>query len=536
LDGLINSRRSCLSEAEQNTTIEAGYENHHGTIGHTSHGLSCHSQWGSSEDQQVQMKLSRKRLDEFERIFYPRSIAVVGASANPLKMGSLWVRGLTSSGFKGPVYPVNPGGGEVYGLKIYPNLRSITGPVDLVVCCIPRASVLDLLDDCAAKGIGAIYFFTAGFRETGEPEWIRVEEEIARRARKGRFRIIGPNCIGVCCPEHGIPYGPSTLLGRVGSAGFISQSGGHAGKMLEIATTRRIGFSKVVSIGNCCDLGSADFLEYMAVDPRTSVIGLYLEGPRDSQRLIQAMEAVSQNKPVVVWKGGRTAAGARAANSHTGALAASAAVWSAALKQVGAVEVHGLDELADTFLLFQRAGRLERSNLGIICGLTDGGGGEAVLSADACAALGINITPFTERTRRELLGLLGQVGSVLVNPLDVSQRSGDLQTFEKAMELVAAEPQIDVVVIYENADLLARFMTKEVADLINAVIVKVARKQSKPVIVVSPPGSSDADRLDIEYRLSEAGIPVYPSMERAARAIANVNQYYRRRAAAEDDH
>ena len=478
--------------------------------------------------------MSKDRLGEFERIFYPRSIAVVGASANPFKMGSLWVWGLTSSGFKGPIYPVNPGGGEVYGLKIYPNLTSITGPVDLVVCCIPRASVLHLLDDCADKRIGAIYFFTAGFRETGEPEWIRVEEEMARRARKGEFRIIGPNCIGVCCPEHGIPYGPSTLLGRVGSAGFISQSGGHAGKMMEIATTRHIGFSKVVSIGNCCDLGSADFLEYMASDPKTSVIGLYLEGPRDSQRLIQVIGAASKKKPVVVWKGGRTEAGARAANSLTGALAASADVWSAALKQVGAVEVHGLDELADTLLLFQKVGNLERSNLGIVCGLTDGGGGEAVLAADACAALGIKVTPFTERTRRELLGLLGQVGSVLVNPLDVSQRPGDLQALERAIELVTGEPQIDVLVVYENADLLTRFMTREVADLVNGVIAKVARTQSKPTIVVSPPGSSDTDRLDIEYRLSEAGIPVYPSMERAARAIANVNQYYRSRAMADD--
>lgn len=476
----------------------------------------------------MQSQLSEQRLREFERIFYPRTIAVVGASRNPFKMGSLWVRGLITAGFEGAVYPVNPNGGEILGLKIYPDLKSITGPVDLAVCCIPRTLVLHLLDECAAKGIGAIHFFTAGFRETGEPEWIAVEEDMARRAREEGFRIIGPNCMGVSCPEHRIPYGPSTELGRVGSAGFISQSGGHAGKMVEIATTRHIGLSKVISAGNCCDLGSADFLEYLSLDPKTSVIGLYLEGPRDSQRLLRVMSDASRHKPIVTWKGGRTLAGARAASSHTGALAASAAVWSAALKQAGVVEVQGLDELADTLLLFQRVGRLERGNLGIICGLTDGGGGEAVLTGDACAALGINVTPFTRSTSRQLLGLLGQVGSVLVNPLDVSQRSGDLQAFETAMELVAAEPQIDVMVVYENADLLVRFMTKQVADLVNAVIVRVARKQSKPVIVVSPPGSSDAERLDIEYQLSEAGIPVYPSMERAAKAIANVNRYYRR--------
>jgi len=170
---------------------------------------------------------------------------------------------------------------------------------------------------------------------------------------------------------------------------------------------------------------------------------------------------------------------------------------------------------------------LERANLGIICGLTDGGGGEAVLSADACAAQGIEVTPFTDRTRRELLGLLGQVGSVLVNPVDVSQRSGNLQAFEKTIELVAAEPQIDLIAIYENVDLLIGFMTRPTTDLMNDVVAKAGRKYGKPVIVVSPPGTFDKDRLEVEYKLSEAGTAVFPSMDRAAKAIANVRQYYR---------
>jgi len=452
---------------------------------------------------------------------------VAGASTDQRKMGFQWVAGLLSAGYKGVVYPVNPGGGEIMNLKIYPRLTDIPGPVDLVICCIPRTHVLDLLDDCAAKQIGAIYFFTAGFRETGDPEWIRVEEEMARRAREGNFRIIGPNCIGISCPEQGIPYGPSPLVNKIGLAGFISQSGGHAGKMAAISLTRQIGFSKVASIGNCCDLGSADFLEYMAWDPKTGVVGMYLEGPRDSARLIEVMRGATRRKPVFVWKGGRTVAGARAASSHTGALAASAGVWSAALRQAGAVEVNGLDELADTLLLYQSVGQLERANLGIICGLTDGGGGEAVLSADACAAHGIDVVPFTDKTRRELLGLLGQVGSVLVNPVDVSQRSGNLQAFEKTFELVAAERDIDLIAVYENVDLLVAFLSRPLADAMNDIVAKAGRKYGKPVIVVSPPGTLDKDRLEVESRLSEAGTPVFPSMERAAKAIANVRQHYR---------
>jgi acyl-CoA synthetase (NDP forming) len=472
----------------------------------------------------VQSGLSEQELKQFERIFYARSIAVVGASTDQRKMGFQWVAGLLSAGYKGAVYPVNLGGGEIMNLKIHPRLTDIPGPVDLVICCIPRLRVLDLLNDCAAKQIGGISFFTAGFRETGEPEWIRVEEEMARRARAGGFRIIGPNCMGISCPEQGIPFGPSPITNKVGSAAFISQSGGHAGKLGTISFTRLIGLSKLASIGNCCDLGSADYLEYLAWDRKTEVVGMYLEGPRDSARLLKVMGVATRRKPVFVWKGGRTAAGARAATSHTGALAASASVWSGALRQAGAVEVNGLDEMADTLLLFQSVGRLERANLGIICGLTDGGGGEAVLSADACAAQGIDVIPFTDKTRRELLSVLGQVGSVLVNPVDVSQRTGNLQALEKTIELVAAEPDIDLITVYENMDILIGFIGRSTTDLMNEIVAKARQKYGKPVIIVSPPGAFEKDRVDVESKLYEAGIPVFPSMERAARAIANVRQ------------
>ncbi|MCX5998165.1 MAG: CoA-binding protein, partial [Chloroflexi bacterium] len=384
---------------------------------------------------QVTEVLNQSKAKELEGIFYPRSAAVVGVSANEQKMGTQWFRGLLSSGFKGPIYGVSQSGGKVYGHEIYNNLTAIPGPVDLVVVCIPRDFVLDLLDDCAAKKVRAVQFFTAGFRETGEPKWAEVEKEMVRRARRGGFRIIGPNCFGIYCPEHGLPYGPWMPPGRGGSIAFISQSGGHAGKLLHTGLTRGIEFGKAVSMGNGSDLGSADFLEYFALDPGTDAIGLYLEGPTDSRQLLQKMQAASERKPIVVWKGGRTAAGYRATASHTGALAASASVWSGALRQAGAIETEGLEELADTLLLLQRVGPLHRSNLGIVCGLTDGGGGEAVLIGDACAAPGIVVPPLTEKTNKELLALLGQVGSVLSNPIDISQRGGNKGTLERTMHL-----------------------------------------------------------------------------------------------------
>jgi acyl-CoA synthetase (NDP forming) len=454
-------------------------------------------------------RLADQRINEFERIFHPRSIAVVGVSRDNRKMGSLWAKALMESGFRGPVYAVNPGGGEFLGARIHTSVRAIPGEVDLVISCIPRAFVLDLLDDCAAKRVAAVHFYTAGFRETGEEQWVRVEEEMVRRARKGGFRIIGPNCIGVCCPEHELPYGASTLVGRPGPVGFISQSGGHAGKVMVVGLTRGIGFSKVASVGNCCDLGCADFLEYMAVDPGTGVVGLYLEGPRDTRRLLQVMRATAERKPVVVWKGGATEAGAKAASSHTGAIRTSAAAWTGALKQAGAIEVRGVDEMADTLLLLQRVRSVGRASLGVICGLTGDGQSEALLADDACRPFGIEVFPFSESG-----GLAGPAGV--------------LRASERSISLAAADGRVDIILVYENMDLLVGLTNRGTADAINGMILQASQKSGKPVMVVSPPGCLELDRLEIEYRLSGAGVPVFVSMERAARAVADVRQHCRR--------
>ena len=278
-------------------------------------------------------------------------------------------------------------------------------------------------------------------------------------------------------------------------------------------------------MGNGSDLDSVDFLEYLTVDPRTAIIGAYLEGARDARRLFQAIKTVSPAKPIVVWKGGRTEAGAEAAASHTGALAASAAVWSAALKQAGAIEVEGLEELADTLLLFQQLGRLEGNNVGIVCGLTDGGGGESVLTGDACATHGLNVPPFTEKTRAELTGLLGQVGSVLRNPLDISQGYGNTRILEQVMELVVGEDYLDLIIVYENVDILLRFLSAEIAEKMNSIFIDFHHRRNKPLVVVLPRGSREKECLTIEERFSREGIPVYPTMERAARAITHVHRY-----------
>jgi acyl-CoA synthetase (NDP forming) len=469
--------------------------------------------------------LFEEKLKEFEPIFYPKSIAVVGVSATSIKAGSLWVGDLRSAGFPGLVYPVGSSGGRISDLEILPNLRLIPGEVDYVIVAVPRQSALELLGDCAAKNVKAVHFFTAGFSEMDTQQGRKLEEQMLKKARQGNVRIIGPNCIGVYCPEHKIPF-LMGILGESGPVGFVSQSGGIATKLVTIGIARHINYSKGVSFGNGIDLDASDFLQYLAADPKTKVIGAYLEGTRDGTRLFNTIKEAARTKPLIVWKGGRTEAGAQAAMSHTGSLASSAAIWSAMLKQVGAIEVHGLEELTDTLLIFQQLGHGQGTRAAIIGGLADGGGGNSVAAGDACVENGLEVPPLSYETKQELSKLLGEVGGILCNPVDVSQAQfRGLAALFQAIDLVAGDPISDIVLIQEDIEILLPIYSQKGLEEINEFFIELARRQNKPIIVVLPPGSAEAERLEIEQKLLAASVPVFCSMERAAKAIYRLNQY-----------
>jgi len=295
------------------------------------------------------------KLKEFEPIFYPKSIAVVGVSTDEQRPGSMYLDNLLRVGFKGKLYGVNPRGGKLLGLDVYPNLRSIPEPIDYVIAAISKHRMLDLLDDCKAKGVKVLHIFTGGYSETGE-EGRRLETELVRKARDIGIRIIGPNCAGTSVPSNYTPLGPVrevAILGKAGQVAFISQSGGNAWFLSEVGRLRGIWFSKIISFGNAADLDSVDFLEYLAIDPETKVIGAYLEGTKDGRRLFRTIKETLKVKPLVIWKAGRTEAGAQTAASHTGALAGSDIIWTVALKQAGATQVESLEGLADSLLAFQ---------------------------------------------------------------------------------------------------------------------------------------------------------------------------------------
>ena len=290
-------------------------------------------------------------MDQLDTAFHPRSIAVAGASANPLSVSYSFVRHLLTYKYGGEIYPINRNQHEILGLKVYPTLKDVPDSVDYVICCIPASMVPDLLQECPDKGVKIVHLFTGRLSETGLPEAAELEREILRQAKKLGLRLIGPNCMGIYYPKEGISFGYDFPT-EPGPLGMFFQSGGASTEFIHYASLRGIRFSKVISYGNALDLDETDFLQYLSQDAETKVIASYMEGVKDGKRFLQALRQVSSTKPVIVLKSGRGIAGTRAVASHTASLAGSFQIWEMAIRQAGAVLVHTLEEMIDVAMSF----------------------------------------------------------------------------------------------------------------------------------------------------------------------------------------
>jgi len=348
---------------------------------------------------------------------------------------------------------------------------------------------------------------------------------LLRKARQGGFRIVGPNSMGIYCPEHHVPYGPDGLYMKNGTVAFLCQSGGIGFKLMELGEAKGIKYSKGISMGNGIDLDSHEYLEYLAADPKTAVIGAYLEGTRDGRRLFQVLKETAKAKPLIVWKGGRTNAGAVVAQSHTGSMVSSSINWSAALKQAGAIEVFSIDELTDTMLIFQQLGRWQGTGIGIIGGFADGGGGICVTASDTFAEHGLSLPQLAASTEQQLGNLLGRIVNILRNPVDVGLVNGNPVILKDAVTAVLTDPAVDMLVIQEDMGLLLKILKRETVDAINHIFIDLRAKQHKPIVAVLPHGLFETDRAQIAHRLNEARIPVFATMEQAAKAIKNLSQH-----------
>ncbi|MCX5998668.1 MAG: CoA-binding protein [Chloroflexi bacterium] len=377
-------------------------------------------------------------MDPLEAIFDPKSVAIAGVSQG--NTGQFFLDTLLQQGFRGKIYPLNPKGGEVSGLRVYANVRDIPGPVDYVISCVPARAAPQLVSDCAAKGVKAVCLYTAGFSESGSEGGRALEREVIELARTAGLRILGPNCIGVYNPRIGLAFAYD-LPRESGAVALVCQSGGNAAYLVRAAAQRGVRFSKAISYGNGCDINESDLLEHFSRDPQTRLVAVYIEGAKDAQRFQKALKALSSRKPVVVLKGGRTSAGARVAASHTGALAGSDDVWDKLLEQAGAIRVASLEELVDmlvTLLYMPAPGGRRVAILG-------SGGAASVLAADDCLAAGLTVPALPSEVRRDLRSLIStDAGTILGNPVDLPPVS--LETCSAALRRLCDYDGVDVVI------------------------------------------------------------------------------------------
>lgn len=462
--------------------------------------------------------------ENLDFVFYPRSVALVGiTTANPEHWTRNYLDALTEFQFDGPVYLVNPKGGEINGQRVYTSFMDVPGTVDYVVGLVPAQASLGLIEECAAKGVRVIHFCTAGFSETGDEERSRLEIDLADLARKHRIRIIGPNCLGAYCPESRLTFGP-IFPKESGPVGLISQSGGNANYTIRQAAMRGVRFSKVVSFGNACDLNACDFLEYMAEDDETRVIALYLEGVGDGERLRRALAKAAGKKPVVLLKGGRYEAGARAVAGHTSSLAGSEAGWDALVKQLGLIRVDSLNGMIDVLVTLLFMDKPEGRN----AALMGSGGGASILITDAFEAWDLKVPPLPDKAVEKIAEYTPLAGNILRNPIDYSQSMGNADNVARTVEIITECEEIDFLVWF-----LITGQSQAAGDMRNNTVMDGSdfpvESSAKPVVAVIEPSivPEEATVLyDLLQRYVTSGLPVYYSFAGAASAIDKVMRHY----------
>lgn len=440
-----------------------------------------------------------------DRLFAPRAIAVFGASDKPDSVGGRVLANLQASGFKGPLYPVNPKYKTVAGLACYQSVADIGAAVDLALIAIPAAAVTGVIHECGEHGVRATVVYSAGFRETPNPAGEQREREVVAEASRYRMRVLGPNCLGLIRPESGMNATFSRGNARNGTLALVSQSGALCTAILDWASGHNIGFSAMVSLGSAADLDFGDILDYLAVDPQTRAILLYVEGIRHARHFLSALRVAARLKPVVVIKAGRHAAGARAALSHTGALVGADDVFEAALARAGAVRAQTVEQLFAAAQLLATHHRLRGDRLLIV----SNAGGPAVLAADRAMELNLPLAALGEGTLKKLDQALPAQWS-RGNPVDIL---GDAppERFGKVVETCLRDSGVDGMVVM----LSPQAMTEPVQAA--QAVIAAHGKNEKPVLAC---WMGETQVRPARELFAAAKIPEFPSPESSVEAFA----------------
>lgn len=471
------------------------------------------------------------RTLDLDFLFHPKSIAIAGVKDSSIQFntGLMFLKGLINFGYSGRLYPLNPRGGEVMGLRIFKSLKEIPEEVDYVISAVPAKNTPQLAADAAAKRVKAIHFFTSGFGEIENADGKRLQEEILATARSGGMRIIGPNCLGLYCPEGGLTFNPDASR-ESGPVAMISQSGGNASHALAEGNTRGVHFSKVISMGNGADLNEADYLDYLTSDPDTEIITAYLEGIKEGPRFFKVLEEAAKIKPVVIFKVGVSEAGAEAAVSHTTALAGSSQVWEGLLKQAGAILVHSIEEMMDMVVALLHMPPPQGKRAAIL-GI---GGGASVILADEFSQAGLSLPKFSQESRRKLIGFYSsEAGRIFKNPIDINNLESP-KVFTDTVNMIDASPDVDFLVLHIAFDHFGLASNEEKSLMIEvylSLILKLKSTVTKPIAVILHSFASEsAKKLADELRnaFAKEGFAVFSSVRSAAVALNRYVQHQQR--------
>jgi acetyl coenzyme A synthetase (ADP forming)-like protein len=446
-----------------------------------------------------------------DALFNPDSVAIIGASREPEKIGHVLLRNFIEGGFRGPIYPINPKSDEILGLKCYLSVKNVKGDVDLAVIAIPAKFVLDALKECGEKGVKGAIVISGGFSEVGNFE---LENQLRKICTKYNIACLGPNCMGVINPLTRVDsvFIPTYKMGRpkLGAVSFISQSGAIGGAVLDLMARQGFGMAKFVSYGNAAVLDETDLLRYMADDERTKIIVLYIEGVKRGREFFETLKGVTKRKPVVVLKGGKTSAGAAATKSHTGTLAGNAAVYQAVFKQCKAVEAMNIDEIFSFSKLFESQPFCSGDRVGIITN----GGGLAVVATDSVEENGLKLAELSEKSRKSISEKVPPYVNVK-NPLDLSGDAG-ADRFELAVHAMLDDPNVDSILVG------VLFQTESIDSRVLSILVEASNLKKKPILVACPGG----EYAEVHSRILEnCGVPTYTSSTYAIKSLRKLVDY-----------
>lgn len=439
----------------------------------------------------------------------PRAVAVIGASSKPHTIGSDLMKRLTEFGFKGSIYPVNPKGGEIEGLRAYPSVLDIEGPVDMAVVVVNSKFVLDVVDQCHQKGVKGIVVISAGFKEAGK-EGAQMEEALRERVKAYGMRCVGPNCLGVVNthPDVSMDACFAESLPVRGNIGFVSQSGALGGGILNILQDLGIGFAQFISIGNQADVDAEDAIDYWADQDDVGQILLYMESIKDPVNFRRLASKVTKRKPVLALKAGRSAAGASAASSHTGSLAGSDRAAEALLRQSGVIREYSLKQLFSTAKVFANCPIPKGDR---VCIVTNSGG-PGIMATDSVIEYGMRMAELSDATKETLRSFLPAAASVK-NPVDMIA-SAPLEHYRRTLETVLADDGVDMVI-----SIYLPFLGLKDTDVAQTIMQIKAAHPEKPVVGVFMTKNEFFSTISE----GEVTVPFFMYAEEAVDGLARLN-------------